>query len=59
VRSRVRVSPIVEVTDMPHADRPGVRLITELAFDLGQGLHVALRGGYQARDFQSGGPAAD
>jgi len=56
VRSRVRVSPIVEVTDMPHADRPGVRLITELAFDLGQGLHVALRGGYQARDFQSGGP---
>jgi hypothetical protein len=55
VRGRVRVSPIVEVTDMPHANRAGVRLLTELAFDLGQGFAVAARGGYQARDFQSGG----
>jgi hypothetical protein len=55
VRGRVRVSPIVEVTDMPHADRPGVRLLTELGLNLGQGFGVALRGGYQARDFRSGG----
>lgn len=55
VRGRVRVSPIVEVTDMPHADRPGVRLLTELGLHLGQGFAVTLRGGYQARDFRSGG----
>ncbi len=58
VRGRVRVSPIVEVTDMPHADRAGVRLLTELGLNLGQGFGLALRGGYQARDFRSGGAGA-
>jgi hypothetical protein len=52
-----RVSPVVEVGNIPSA-RTGVRLYTELAFDLGQGVHLAVRGGYQARDFNSGGPGA-
>lgn len=56
VRGRFRVSPIVEVTDAPHADRAGVRLLTELGLELAQGFCIALRGGYQARDFNSGGP---
>lgn len=54
IRGRVRVSPIVEVTDMPHADRAGVRLLAELGLDLRKGFGLALRGGYQARDFDSG-----
>lgn len=57
VRPHWRVSPIVEVTDMPHADRAGVRLLTELALDLGSGFGIAARAGYQARDFKTGGPA--
>jgi hypothetical protein len=57
VRPHWRVSPIVEITDMPHADRAGVRLLTELAFDLGAGFGIAARAGYQARDFKTGGPA--
>jgi hypothetical protein len=55
-RTRFRVSPIVEVTDMPHADRAGVRLLTELAFKFDQGFDLAVRAGYQARDFKTGGP---
>lgn len=54
VRGRVRVSPVVEVGDIPNA-RPGVRLYTELGLTLPQGFLLALRGGYQARDFTSGG----
>lgn len=54
VRSRVRVSPVVEVGDIPNA-RPGVRLYTELAIQLPAGFLVVMRGGYQARDFTSGG----
>jgi hypothetical protein len=57
VRPHWRVSPIVEITDMPHADRAGVRLLTELALDLGNGFGIAARAGYQARDFKTGGPA--
>ncbi|GAC1357291.1 MAG: hypothetical protein NVSMB47_10490 [Polyangiales bacterium] len=55
-RARFRVSPIVEVTDMPHADRAGVRLLTEVAFKLDGAWTVIGRGGYQARDFKTGGP---
>lgn len=54
IRGLLRVSPIVEVTDMPHADRAGVRLLAELGFDLRKGFGLTLRGGYQARDFDSG-----
>lgn len=54
VRGRVRVSPVVEVGDIPNA-RPGVRLFTELGFTLPEGFLLAIRGGYQARDFTSGG----
>jgi hypothetical protein len=55
VRGIVRVSPIVEVTDAPHADRAGVRLVTEVGLALPSGWTFALRGGYAARDFNSGG----
>lgn len=51
------VSPTVEVTTMPHADRAGVRLLTDVGFELGRGLRLDLRGGYQARTFQRGGPS--
>ena len=50
------ISPIVEVTDMPHADRFGVRLLTQARFDAGKGFGLALLGGYQARVATSGGP---
>ncbi|HMJ54469.1 MAG TPA: hypothetical protein VK540_20445 [Polyangiaceae bacterium] len=50
------ISPIVEVTDMPHADRFGVRLLTEARFDAGKGFGVGFVGGYQARVATSGGP---
>jgi hypothetical protein len=56
VRGVIRVSPIIEVTDAPHADRAGVRLITELGLALPSGWTFAIRGGYAARDFNSGGP---
>jgi hypothetical protein len=50
------ISPIVEVTDMPHADRFGVRLLTEARFDAGKGVRLGLIGGYQARVATGGGP---
>ncbi|MFO0674329.1 MAG: hypothetical protein U0235_32745 [Polyangiaceae bacterium] len=53
---RLVLSPIIEVTDMPHADRAGVRLLGEVGVDLGQGFHANVRGGYQARTFDQGGP---
>lgn len=49
------LSPIIELSDMPHADRFGVRLLSEVTLRLGQGFGIAVRGGYQARDFESGG----
>jgi hypothetical protein len=55
---RLRLSPVVEATDMPHAGRYGVRLIGEVAYDFGRGFSGAVRGGYQARDATSGGPGA-
>jgi hypothetical protein len=53
----VTVAPMIEVSDMPSADKFGVRLLGEVAVDVGQGFGVALRGGYQARVSTSGGPS--
>jgi hypothetical protein len=44
------------LTNMPHADRAGIRLLGEAGIDLGRGLRLDVRGGYQARTFASGGP---
>jgi hypothetical protein len=55
---RLHLAPIVEVTNMPHADSAGVRLLMEVGYDLGGGWLLTVRGGYQARVFDSGGPAA-
>jgi len=57
VHERVVLTPIVEVTDMPHADKFGVRLIGEVAVDVGAGVQLSARGGYQARVFTEGGPS--
>ena len=48
---------IVEVTDMPHADRTGVRLLLEGRAELRDGYGVSALIGYQARDASSGGVA--
>lgn len=53
---RILLSPIVEVTGMPHAETAGVRLLGEGRFDLGYGFGLLARGGYQARTFNRGGP---
>ncbi len=53
----LRLSPIVEATSMPHADRYGVRLLGELAYDFGNGFAAAVRGGYQARVSTEGAPS--
>jgi len=51
----VRLSPIIEVSDMPHANVYGVRLLGEATVKVAPGMRVGLRGGYQARKFDSGG----
>lgn len=51
------VAPIVEVTSMPHAEHAGVRLLGEAGLNVGAGFRVDLRGGYQARSFERGGPS--
>jgi hypothetical protein len=53
---RLMLSPTIEVTNMPHADRAGVRLLGDANIDVGYGVRVNLRGGYQARSFERGGP---
>jgi hypothetical protein len=53
---RWRVSPMIEVSNMPHADRAGVRLLGEIGVGLGAGFRLDVRGGYQARTFERGGP---
>ena len=58
VTDNVTVAPIVEVTNMPSAEKYGVRLLGEVALDLGGGFSTAVRGGYQARLATSGGPSA-
>ena len=55
---RLLLAPMVEVTNMPHASTAGVRLLMDVGYDLGAGFSVSVRGGYQARSFASGGPAA-
>ena len=54
--SRLVLAPMIEVTTMPHADVAGVRLLGEGAIDVGAGFRVDVRGGYQARRFDQGGP---
>ncbi len=54
---RIVLSPIIEVSNMPHADTYGVRLIGQIGVNLGNGFTVAARGGYQARKSTSGGPS--
>lgn len=54
--SRLLVSPIVEITDMPNARTFGVRLIGEVSIKIAGGFSAQVRGGYQARRFDSGGP---
>ncbi len=53
----VTVAPVVEVTNMPHADQFGVRLLGEVDWAMGAGFSAAVRGGYQARLFTAGGPS--
>jgi hypothetical protein len=53
----IRVAPIVETTNMPSAKEYGLRLLSEIAFDIGGGFSAAIRGGYQARAAASGGPS--
>lgn len=55
VREWLMVAPVIEVTDMPHADAFGVRLFGDLTFAIWKGLGFSLRGGYQARKSTSGG----
>ena len=55
---RISVAPIIEVTNMPHADNYGVRLLAEITGQMGQGFNASLRGGYQARVSTGGGPSA-
>jgi hypothetical protein len=57
VREGITVAPVVEVTDMPHADSFGVRLYGDASIALPRGFGIGLRGGYQARRSTSGGPS--
>jgi hypothetical protein len=50
-------APMMEITDMPHAAKTGVRLLSEVRYESRTGVGVAVRGGYQARDAASGGPS--
>ena len=54
----LRVAPVVEVTNQPHASSAGVRLLTDVGVVMARGWLLTLRGGYQARQFDSGGVAA-
>jgi hypothetical protein len=51
----VWVSSIIEATNMPNARNYGVRLLSELGWQVTPQLGLALRGGYQARAAVSGG----
>lgn len=54
--NRLLVSPIIEITDMPNAEAFGVRLLGEVSIKIAGGFSAQVRGGYQARKFDSGGP---
>ncbi|MBX3226778.1 MAG: hypothetical protein KIT84_38835 [Labilithrix sp.] len=51
------VAPTVEVTNMPHAEDVGVRLLGDARFAFGRGFFAGVRAGYQARSFAAGGPS--
>lgn len=51
----VRVSPIIEATNMPNARQYGVRLLTEVGWQATPELGLALLGGYQSRSAVGGG----
>jgi len=53
--NRVRLSPIIEASNMPNARNYGVRLLSELGWQVTPELGLAVRGGYQARAAVSGG----
>lgn len=57
VVDRLIVAPVVEVTDMPHAEAFGVRLYGDALVKLPRGFAVGFRAGYQARKSTSGGVA--
>jgi len=58
VTQRIIVGPSIEVTDMPHAETFGVRLLGDASLAIWRGLGASIRGGYQARKSTSGGPTA-
>ncbi len=51
------LSPAVEVTDMPHAENFGLRLLGEAKVTIGHSVEIGLGGGYLARLSVSGGPS--
>jgi hypothetical protein len=55
VRQWFIVAPVIEVTDMPHAEVFGVRLFGDATFALPRGFGIGVRAGYQARKSTSGG----
>jgi hypothetical protein len=57
VSDRIVLSPIVEATNMPNADRYGVRLLAQLGVQLTSQFRLLALGGYQARKAVSGGPS--
>ncbi len=55
VREGITVAPVIEVTDMPHAESYGVRLYGDASIALPRGFGLGVRAGYQARLSTSGG----
>jgi hypothetical protein len=55
VKEGITVGPLIEATDMPHADTFGVRLLGDASFALPRGFMIGARAGYQARRSSSGG----
>ena len=55
IREGMTIAPVVEVTNMPHADAYGVRLYGDVSLALPKGFGIGVRGGYQARRSTSGG----
>lgn len=49
------LAPMIEITDMPTARKLGIRLVGEATLKLSDAVSAALRGGYQARQPESGG----
>ncbi len=55
---RVQMAATIELSDYPSGHRAtGVRLLYDCSYDVGNGLRLGLRAGYQARDEGIGGPA--